>query len=682
VKPSTGKSLVWPVLAVATVAAVLTACVTALPDAKVTTDTVGGSAHALAGDFFNPVQFDNPYSHIPAQCYIETSHGAQNACQFCHTNGVYALGLGNNLPQAGAEARLGNLQLEYSFAPHRPFEPLSVTNPWENTLKPEKLLAAVRALGHDPQAWGAAEMARYVRQDNWSAAFAQRPGNPKDWDSAVNHPMRLFPGLAPADLPARADGFVRSLEASRGYFKDDAGWLTGWRAVNFMPYGIFTPMTGSVSGIYIRLPQVFMRDAGGQFSLAVYQRNLDLVERAIQDRLTPADGKRFTGQAQTVPLLRGEYPVGTEFAHPLHYVDVAADGSRLDISRFPGTRSQRVKEVRYMMKWKDFHHADFRPGEKEEGLPVYGHATQGWVDNGVGWYLAGYIENARGELRPQTPQELTQCIGCHSGVVRTEQAPSFTSGTGNTVDSTWAMARKWPGATGWKEMNYLGYQAHASVGPQATPGQAQMGDPFNRGEGKGELRHFLDNVVGASLYGDMPAAIERYLAQTVRTDRGYSQPWPVLDNRNPQAFTESQALRQRLMRDLTARGEHLDAQGRVQGALLYPPPADALAGAARYRQVVVTQRYHLGKDVFAATPVNFIYRRDSQNAFTHLDGRPYQQGEVITDRSVHHSNPAADIYLVGDVPTLIDDKRSFAKGGTYNPNYVPLLSAPLRFEPK
>ncbi len=677
VKHSSGKRLAWPLAGAASAALVLSACVTAWPGA---TPADASAAHALQGDFFNPVQFDNPYAHIPAQCYIETSHGAQNACQFCHTNGVYELGLGNNLPQAGAEARLGNLQLEYSFAPHRPFEPLSAANPWENTLKPEKLLAAVRALGHDPQAWNSAEMVRYVRQDNWQAGFAQRPGNPKYWDSAINHPMRLFPGLAPADLPAQGDGFVRSAQASRGFFKDAAGWLTGWRAVNFMPYGIFTPMTGSVSGIYIRLPQVFMQDASGQFSLATYQRNLDLVERAIQDRLTPADGPTFTGQAHTVPLRRGEYPVGTEFAHPLHYVDVATDGTRPDISRFPGTRSQRVKEVRYMMKWKDFHHADFRPGEKEEGLPVYGHATQGWVDNGVGWYLAGYIEDARGELRPQTPQELTQCIGCHSGVVRTEQAPSFTSGTGNTVDSTWAMARKWPGAAGWKEMDYLGYQAHASADTHATPGQARMGDPFNRGEGKGELRHFLDNVVGASLYGDMPGAIERYLAQTIRAARGYTADWPAIVTRSPQAFTASQALRQRLMRELTARGEHLDAKGMVQGALLYPPQADALAGAARYRQVVVSQRYHLGKDVFAATPVNFTYLRDSAQAFTHLNGQPYRQGEVITDRSVHRSNPAADTYLVGDVPTLIDAARSFAQGGTYNPDYVPLLSSPLVFE--
>ncbi|MCK7480140.1 MAG: hypothetical protein M0C28_24845 [Candidatus Moduliflexus flocculans] len=52
------------------------------------------------GDFRSPLTFSNPYAHIPAQCHIETSRGTQNACLFCHTNGVYRLGLGNNFPQA------------------------------------------------------------------------------------------------------------------------------------------------------------------------------------------------------------------------------------------------------------------------------------------------------------------------------------------------------------------------------------------------------------------------------------------------------------------------------------------------------------------------------------------------------------------------------------------------------
>lgn len=625
----------------------------------------------LRGEFVSPLIFSNPYPHIPAQCYIETSHGTQNACQFCHTNGVYDIQLGNNLPQAGGEERLGNLQLDYSFAPLNHKALLSTVNRWENTLTPQKLLEAVTLLGQTPAQW---DMRSYVRQDNWSAAFAQRPGSVKDWDPKIDSAFRLFPALSPDDLPAQADGFVRSTTETRGFFHDGRGWNTGWRAINFMPYGIFTPMTGSVSGIYIRLPVAFMLTEGGTFSLETYQRNLDLVERAVQDRLTPGDGELYLGFAKTVPLLRGEYPVGTEFAHPLHYVDVAADGSNAAISRFPGTRAQRVKEVRYMYKWKELHHQDFRPGDKEESLPVYGNSAQGWVDNGVGWYLAGFIEDKDGALRPQNIEEMTQCIGCHSGVFNSEAGNSFTSGTGNTIDSTWAMPRKWAGDAGWGEMNYLGYQAKAGFSTDETPGRASMGDPLNRYANKGELRYFLDNVVGASLYGDMPPAIEHFLAATIQQARGYAQDWPSIDTSSPQAFKTSQNLRQSLMRGMTARNDYLDAEGKVQGALLYPPEQDALAGAARYRQVVVTQRYSKGKDVFPQTPVNYRYLRDENDAFTHADGSAYAQGQIITDRSVDRESPVKDTYLVGDVPTLIDENKTFAEGGTYNPGYVPLLA--------
>lgn len=633
----------------------------------------------LKGEFISPLLFTNPYAHIPAQCYIETSRGTQNACQFCHTNGVYDIRLGNNLPQAGGEARLGNLQLDYSFAPHNPLAPLSTINRWENTLTPEKLAEAVSLLGIIPASW---DMKTYIREDNWSATFAQRPGNPKHWDGQVDTAFRLFPALAPADLPAQDDGFVRSLDESRGFFHDGQGWVTGWRAVNFMPYGIFTPMNGSVSGIYIRLPAIFMLTEGGEFSLDIYKRNLDLVERAIQDRLRPEDGDHYVGWAKTVTIFRGEYPLGTEFAHPLHYVDVAADGSDASVSPFPGTRARRVKEIRYMYKWQEFHHDQFRPGEKEEGLPVYGNSSQGWVDNGVGWYLAGFIEDKEGALRPQTVEELTQCISCHSGVYRTEVMPSFTSGTGNTVDSTWSMPRKFAGDQGWGEMNYLGYKAHAGAAADATPGSANLGDPINRYENKGELRHFLDNVVGASLYGDMPQAIERFLALTITQDRGYESNWPAIDTSSAEAFNGSQAARQQLMRAMTARGDHLDASGHIQGALFYPPEQDALAAAARYRQVVVTQRYNLGKDVFAQTPVTYRYFRQEGEHFTRLDGTHYQTGEVITERTVDTEDPAKDTYMVGDVPTLIDENKPYAEGGTYNPDYIPLLAEPLQFEAK
>jgi hypothetical protein len=147
------------------------------------------------------------------------------------------------------------------------------------------------------------------------------------------------------------------------------------------------------------------------------------------------DPTRQAREALHKKVVRGFFPVGTEFAHPLHYVDLNADGelgekvdgvvdNKTVTYEFPGTRSRRVKELRYMYKWKevgiddideDAHYDDF----------VIGNEGQGWVDNNAGWLLAAFIEDRRGELRLQTTEELMQCIGCHGKV-------------GNTVDSVWS----------------------------------------------------------------------------------------------------------------------------------------------------------------------------------------------------------------------------------------------------
>jgi len=633
------------------------------------------SAVPLLGDTIDRITFPNPYAHIPAQCYIETSGGTQNACQYCHTDGPYKAGLGNNTPQGGANDFLGNLQAEYAFvALHYPHIPNGSINPWQNTLFPEKLKAAVDKLGEKPESW---DMDGYIREDNWGTAFAQRPGSPKQWDGGVQHPFRLFPALDPSDLPADTDGFVRSKKQVNGHFEDRKGWVTGWRSINFVPYGIFTPHTGSVSGIYIRLPSPFMKNGDGQYDLKVYIENLDLVARAVQDRLRSQDSKHYLGAASAVPVERGLYPVGTEFAHPLHYVDLAADGRSNAPSPFPGSRARRVKEIRWMIKMEAFEPNYGGPKVKEEDAPVYAGQTQGWIDNGAGWLLAGFIEDRHGKLRPQTPSELTQCVGCHSGNGPQEDIAydNFTSGTGNTIDSTWALPRQFTGELGWREMDYMGYVRSPVTVDDVPAGRSTRGDPINRGEGKGEFRHFLDSVVGVSLYGVMPVSVEQFLRDKITEQRGYSENWPELNSESAERFLASQRLRQTLLRELTKREEHLDGNGNIAGALLYPSATEASLAARRYRQVVVTQRYDFGKDVFAQTPITFRYFRTEKNAFTHQDGKPYKDGEIIVDRPLD-SDSANITYGIGSVPTLIDETIPYEQGGTANRDYLPLLSFP------
>jgi hypothetical protein len=638
----------------------------------------------LTAIYIDRADLANPYAHIPAQCYIETSGGTQNACQYCHTDGLANRRFGNNTPQAGSSPILGNLLEDYAFAALRhPFQANGSINPWLNTLFPERVQAELKAAGIDPHRW---DMAAYIRQDNWQAAFARRPGDPRDWDAGVAHPFRLFPGLDPADLPADPDGFVRSPFASHGFFTDGEQWLTGWRAINFVPYGIFTPLTGSVSGIYLRLPEHFMRDAGGAYSLEVYRGNLDLVARAVQDRLREDDPGRYLGGAAEIPVQSGLYPLGTEFAHPLHYVDVAADGSDQAISPFPGTRARRVKEIRYMYKFVHWNPRLAGPETKEEDAPARVGPDEGWIDNGAGWLLAAWIEDERGELRPQTPGELVQCVGCHSGNAPQPEKgyPTFASGTGNTVDSSWALPRQLAGAAGWQEMDAMGYRRQTAAGPGLPAAVSLVREPLNRKRGVGEFRSFLDTVAGLSLYGEIPESVENFLRNTIAAHRGYGSDWPALDFSSAATLQGSQARRQLLLRELTARGEHQDGRGARAAPVLYPTAEAALAGAARYRAVVTTQRYDFGKDVFASVPFAFQYYRTEEQAFTHQDGQPYRLGEIITDRPID-TDPASFTYGVGIAKTLLSLPSPSDPARNYEPflvwpNQGPVLEPPERIK--
>jgi len=600
----------------------------------------------LQGEFVSRTTFENPYANIPAQCYIETSGGTQNACLFCHTNAPARARLGNNNPQAGLSSITGNLQTTYSFTPATQQTASPSINPWENTLFPEKLEAAYQK---SPHRFDEKTMRAYLKESNWKEAYAKRKGI-IGWDSEVDSAWRLFPDLSPEDLPAKEDGFVRTKNKQRALFLGH----TGWRAINFMPYGIFTPMSGSVSGIYIRLPHPFMQDETGAWSEAIYSKNLDLLERAITDRLEPNDPKQYYGNAHNTPVERGLYPLYTEFAHPLHYVDL----------REMGTRAKRVKEIRYMVKTKMFYPGE--AAEKEENAPLYLNEKQGWIDNGAGWILAGFIEDAKGHLRPQNGEELMQCVGCHSDNYGFEPS-AFTSGSGNTIDSTWAFPRKFPETLGWGEMDYLAYTFKEGTA------HAHRGDPINRASNEGEFGYFLKHVVGANLYGVMPQSMEAFLIQTITKENGYSDDWKALDLEKPSELQAQHRLHVRLMGEFVAKKGYLTQEGFIHPRLLYPTEKEALQGAMGYRKVVATQRFTKGKDVFAQTPFTFRYFREAKEAFTHLDGKAYVQGEVITERPIE--TEAVLTQGVGITPTLIDENAS-----TYDGEYLPLLSYPLRFE--
>ncbi|HKK53198.1 MAG TPA: hypothetical protein VKA74_16490, partial [Myxococcota bacterium] len=446
---------------------------------------------------------------IPVQCWVETGYGTQNACKYCHTPELTRLGHGNAWPvDESIEA-----QVFYSF--ERPN--LNKVH-WDNVVRPAERTRRLRAMGVELPEPGDEENLRWVRTPNWPEAYARaRPDGDSGWsnEGSPESPLRLLPALDPGHLHPfepgdPTDGRTHGYVDARGFVRDEAGEATGWRAVDFFPYAIFTPLAGSVSGIYIRLPEPF-RSRDGELDLAIYAQNLDLLEKAIK---TPGlEAGAYRGDASAIPVRAGLYPVGTELAHPLHYVDLAADGesgedvdgvvhaavgSALDAEasagseepftrsvesaekrefEFPGLRSKRVKEVRYAYKWRDVEVEEITTPAQDDR--IIGGPGQGWVANGQGWILAGYIEDSEGRLRPQTTEELMQCVGCHGRV-------------GNTVDSVWSFQRKLPGDAGWGEMDYGDYDSER---PHLT--RLQDYRTRTRSVDKGEQEYFYGSVVGA-----------------------------------------------------------------------------------------------------------------------------------------------------------------------------------------
>lgn len=643
-----------------------------------------------AGAPYRPSFNEDPA--IPPQCWIETGYGTQNACLYCHTDYLAQQRHGNALFSSED-------QILYNFP-----SPALNRIPWRNILFPEEIdlrLAGEGVALPDPADAG------YVRHDNWAPAYARgRASGGENWFNrdAPDVAFALFPALDPNHLfpfdPADpTGGGTHGYVDPGGFVRDEYSDYTGWRAVNFFPYALFTPLTGSVSGIYIRLPRPF-RTANGAFSVAVYQENLDLVERNIKAR--PLSETHYQGDASGIAVRKGFYPVGTEFAHPLHYVDLLADGEAgtgIDgvaaaegkTYEFPGTRSKRLKEMRYMYKWREVTWAELAEDEEaedeEEGFESFvGREGQGWLDNGAGWILAAYIEDRSGALRPQTTEELVQCIGCHSDV-------------GNTVDAVWSFHRKLPGDPGWAEMSYGDYRAR-------RPAETRLQDQVNPGVGLGEMQYFYSTVVGADLYGVMTAEVAGAL-MAFAGEEGRAAAWnlrhPVAELFDNEALKTMGASdrrsrlleRQRVMRAYAAQKAYLfrDAgSGRsyIRGDVFYPSEATMLANIYLYRKIVLDQSYNLGKDVFGTENehVPFTFRSDGE--VLDADRRPIPVGEVIASRpydedgvgitptglvKVNEDGEPVDIH--GN-PVDIDEAPEqvvghYSTGGTFNPLYNPLL---------
>jgi len=434
----------------------------------------------------------------------------------------------------------------------------------------DDLLARVRAMGEEPYAW---DMTRWIREENWDVLTPAR----SDAGAGAALP-------AADDLPAAADGHVRSRQRARGVFHDGTGWVTGWRAVNYIPSGVHAPLAGVAPGVYIRLPERYMRNATGAFDLAIYEANLDRLAAAMRVPSGGAAAGHYVGMATNEPVRAAEHPVGTEYLQALHYVDVQADGRHGNVSRFPGLRAARVMEIRYARKL-GAHAAPLAGGAVQSDSVAYApFAAQG---DGSGWLRAGWIEDAGGHLRRQTAQELARCDTCHARQVD-DMAVGLARALPEARDGTFTLARQLPEAQGWRETDALAYRADPRASVLRVPGESSVPAALAFPE-RHAFADYLARALAPGFPDRLPIAVEAYFARTLRSNAGYAADWPGLDPSAPQAEAQARATRDSLLRAYLARAGHVRADGRVDADLLYPPAAEALANARRHRLAVVAQ---------------------------------------------------------------------------------------------
>jgi Tol biopolymer transport system component len=382
----------------------------------------------------------NRAAYIPPECYAKTTDGAgktYNNCYVCHSRG--------KMPNLTGD---DDLQLEYAFPAY------AQKNRWLNLFKDRT--DAIAAIDDG-------RIIDYIRQSNYldhdqHIVPAQRLDTvPEAWDSnADGH----WSGYVPDCYFAFDD---------EGFDRDPQGDITGWRAFAYYPFpSTHWPSNGSMSDVIIRLPEVF-RQMNGAVDRVAYKINLAVLEAlfkqadvpidtvdetlygvdlnkdgvlTVADRVvydwSPLQGRTmsYVGDAKeqleqgAVHLAANLYPEGTEFINTLRYIDSDDSGQVV--------MAARMKELRYARKTKWLTYSDLETlalneSKERDDFPDRLRLPMGSIEtglsNGKGWALGGFIEDARGNLRPQTTEELSSCTGCHGGV-------------GITADSTFAFARK------------------------------------------------------------------------------------------------------------------------------------------------------------------------------------------------------------------------------------------------
>lgn len=513
----------------------------------------------------------NKAAYIPPQCYTKTVDQAgnvHNPCYSCHTDA--------SRPNYRNDS---DLQLSYAFPE------FATTNRWLNLFMDRT--QQVAEISDE-------EITNYIRQSNYldqegAILPAQKLAElPEDWDYKKD---------------GQWDGYVPDARFSfdeEGFDRNPDNSYTGWRAFAYYPFlGTFWPTNGSTDDVLIRLPKVFQTNSQEEFDLTVYKVNLAIVEAMLKEKNITIDAvdeaslgnvdldkdgvigtaskvvydwapleqrfMQYVGQAgelqkkRELHLAAGLYPEGTEFLHSVRYIDVDEDGNNL--------LAPRMKELRYARKryWQNYSElqADALEEVKQKAdfpdrlRSVLGNLESG-VSNGQGWVYAAFIEDAFGDLRPQSYEELVACVGCHGG-------------TGATKDGIYSFHRKFGAESfrqGWFHWSQKGLQG---------------------------------------------------IAERRRSDGGLEYAYYLSANGAGDEYRENSEIRQRFFdAQGKLRPNMLDQLRKDISLLLFASPERAMRLNKAYRVIVQEQSFTQGRDA-TVSPVSRVYETADEDMVTDIE---------------------------------------------------------------
>jgi len=340
----------------------------------------------------------NETAYITSQCYTKTVDKLgvkHNPCYSCHIK--------SKIPNYMSDE---DVQESYAFPQY------ATKNRWTNLFKDRsKQVSKITDKN----------ILAYIKQDNYKN---------KNSEIIISSKLKNIPTKWDFNNNGKWDGYTPDCEFNfdeDGFDRKNNGTLTGWRAFKYRPFlGTFWPTNGSTDDVLIRLPKLFWLDENKRVNLDIYKKNLLIVEDLIKQN---KEHKSYVGQAKKQKIALGLYPVGTEFLHSVRYIEPTQSGVKLSV---------RMKELRYAKKlrWANYHeHQSLSDEEFKENhdfpdrYSVYIGDIESGIYNKRGWVYQGFIEDAKGELRPQSYEETLYCIGCHANI-------------GAISDSTFAYARK------------------------------------------------------------------------------------------------------------------------------------------------------------------------------------------------------------------------------------------------